>query len=225
MKILKEAETQANKKFSKYAQDTKVSLDYLKATNGGLKDELSVSLEHWNTELSATAFKLGESKARQKELQKEVVQLWKQTKRSTGVHECAVAATKAKIEKEKSIFHLMKKGVFTNETRNLVQILVRAGCSRNYINEVIVAVLKSAGVDVVGSISRTSVTRILWEGYIAAQIQLGYEMQQTGTMTFSQMEQITIVSIMYLDVFILWLKTTTNHQIVVQDAELQDFLE
>ena len=63
IKILKEAETQANKKFSKYAQDTKVSLDYLKATNCGLKDELSVSLEHWNTELSATAFKLGESKA------------------------------------------------------------------------------------------------------------------------------------------------------------------
>jgi len=118
-------------------------------------------------------------------LQKEVVQLWRQTKRSTGVCERAIAATKAKIEKEKSIFHLMKKGVFTNETRNLVQILVRAGCSRNYINEVIVAVLKSAGVDVVGSISRTSVTRILWEGYIAVQIQLGYEMQQTGTMTFS----------------------------------------
>ena len=86
-------------------------------------------------------------------MQKEVVQLRKQTKRSTGVRERAVAATKAKIEKEKSIFHLMKKGVFTNETRNLVQILVRAGCSRNYINEVIVAVLKSAGVDVVGSIS------------------------------------------------------------------------
>ena len=49
MKVLKEAETQANKKFSKYAQDTKVSLEYLKATNGGLKDELTVSLERWNT--------------------------------------------------------------------------------------------------------------------------------------------------------------------------------
>jgi len=80
---------------------------------------------------------------------------------------------------------LIKKGVFTNETRNLVQILIRAGCSCNYINEVIVAVLKSAGVDIVGSISQTSVTRILRGGYIAAQIQLGYEMQQTGTMTFS----------------------------------------
>ena len=118
-------------------------------------------------------------------MQKEVVQLWKQTKCSADVRECAVAETKAKIEKEKSIFHLMKKGVFTNETRNLVQILIRAGCSCNYINEVIVAVLKSAGVDIVGSISQTSVTHILWKGYIAAQIQLGYEMQQTGTMTFS----------------------------------------
>ena len=185
MKILKEAEIQANKKFSKYAQDAKASLDYLKATNSSLEDELAVSLERWNTELSVTTVKLGESKARKKELQKEVTQLRKQTRRSKDVRERAVAATKAKIEKEKSIFHLMKKGVFTNETRKLVQILVRAGCSRNYINEVIVAVLKSAGVDVVGGISRTSVGRILREGYIAAQIQLGYEMQQTEAMTFS----------------------------------------
>lgn len=185
MKILKEAEVQANKKFSKYAQDAKASLDYLKATNSGLEDELAISLERWDTELSVTTLKLGESKARQKELQKEVTQLRKQTRRGADIRERAVAAAKAKIEKEKSIFHLMKKGVFTNETRNLVQILVRAGCSRNYINEVIVAVLKSAGVDVVGGISRTSVSRILREGYIAAQIQLGYEMQQTEAMTFS----------------------------------------
>ncbi len=161
MKILKEAEIQANKKFSKYAQDAKASLDYLKATNSSLEDELSVSLERWNTELSVTTVKLGESKAQKKELQKEITQLRKQTRCSKDVRERAVAATKAKIEKEKSIFHLMKKGVFTNETRKLVQILVRAGCSWNYINEVIVAVLKSAGVDVVGGISRTSVGRIL----------------------------------------------------------------
>ena len=185
MKVLKEAETQANRKFSKYACDTKASLDYLKATNSGLEDKLAVSLERWNTELSVTTLRLGESKARQMELQKEVTQLRKQTRRSTDIRERAVAAAKAKIEIEKSNFHLMKKGVFTNETRNLVQILVRAGCSRNYINEVIVAVLKSAGVDVIGCISRTSITRILREGYIAAQIQLGHEMQQTEAMTFS----------------------------------------
>ena len=47
------------------------------------------------------------------------------------------------------------------------------------------AVLKSAGVDVIGSISRTSGTHILREGYIAAQIQLGHEMQQTEAMTFN----------------------------------------
>ena len=183
--MLKEAEIQANKKFSKYVQDAKTSLDFLKATNSGLEDELAVSLERWNTELSVTTLKLGESKAQQKELQKEVTQLWKQTRCSKGVCERAVAATRAKIEKEKSMFHLMKKGVFTNETQNLIQILVRAGCSHNYINEVIVAVLKSADVDVVGSISQTSVTHILREGYIAAQIQLGHEMQQTKAMTFS----------------------------------------
>ena len=37
----------------------------------------------------------------------------------------------------------------------------------------------------VGSISRPSVTRIIREGYFAAQIQLGHEMKMAETMTFS----------------------------------------
>ena len=37
----------------------------------------------------------------------------------------------------------------------------------------------------VGNISRTSVARIIWEGYFAAQIQLGHEMKMAETMTFS----------------------------------------
>ncbi len=37
----------------------------------------------------------------------------------------------------------------------------------------------------VGSISRTSVTRIIQEGYFVAQIQLGHEMKMAETMTFS----------------------------------------
>jgi hypothetical protein len=79
----------------------------------------------------------------------------------------------------------MNKGVFTEETCNIVRLLVKAGCSRNYINEVITAVLHSAGITSVGSISHTSVARILREGYFAAQIQLGYEMKNARSMTFS----------------------------------------
>src|SRR6266498_987399 len=79
----------------------------------------------------------------------------------------------------------MSKGVFTEETRNVIRLLIKAGCSRNYINEVISTILQSAGITTVGTISHTSVSRILWEGYLAAEIQLGYEMKNTEGMTFS----------------------------------------
>ena len=79
----------------------------------------------------------------------------------------------------------MEKGVFTEETRHVVRLLVKAGCSQNFVNEVITTVLDSAGITAVGKISRTSVMRILREGYYAAQIQLGHEMENTRTMTFS----------------------------------------
>ena len=79
----------------------------------------------------------------------------------------------------------MQKGVFIEETHNVVHLLVRAGCSRNLIGEVILAVLKSAGITAVGSISRPSISQILHEEYFAAQIHLGYEMRNAESMTFS----------------------------------------
>jgi hypothetical protein len=59
---------------------------------------------------------------------------------------------------------------------------VKAGCSRYCVNDVIHAVLKSAGITAIGTISRTTVSRIIAEGYIAAQIQLGYELGNTESM-------------------------------------------
>jgi hypothetical protein len=53
---------------------------------------------------------------------------------------------------------------------------------RHHINSVIHAVLKSAGVTAIGTISRTTVSRIISEGYIAAQIQLGYELGDADSM-------------------------------------------
>jgi hypothetical protein len=96
-----------------------------------------------------------------------------------------MATVKKKILDQRSVHHLMQKGVFTEETRNVVHLLVKAGCSRNLISQVISAVLKSAGITAVGSISHTSISWILCEGYFAAQIQLGYEMKNAESMTFS----------------------------------------
>ncbi|KAF9474254.1 hypothetical protein BDN70DRAFT_908580 [Pholiota conissans] len=115
----------------------------------------------------------------------EVHALRKSVGHSKQVKERAIEAVQAKILQKKSVHHLVQKGVFTEETRNIVRLLVKVGCSRNYVNEVISAILKSAGITIVGSIGRTSIARILREGYYAGQIQLGYEMQHTEGMTFS----------------------------------------
>src|SRR6266545_4510005 len=134
---------------------------------------------------SSTCLKLENSQSKRMKLQKEVTALQKSSSQFKAVKEQAIVLVKAKLLKEKSVHHLMNKGVFTEETRNVVRLLVRAGCSWNYINEVISAVLHSAGIDTIGTVSRPSVARILLEGYFAAQIQLGYEMQNAKCMTFS----------------------------------------
>src|SRR5438309_341039 len=93
-----------------------------------------------------------------KDAQKDVSQLHKVCHCATGVKECAIEKTKAKVSQQKSVHYLMKKNVFTEQTHNLVCLLAKAGYSENYINKVIVAVLQSAGIETVGRISGPSVT-------------------------------------------------------------------
>jgi hypothetical protein len=53
------------------------------------------------------------------------------------------------------------------------------------VNQVITEALKSAEFETIGKISHPSVTHVIQEGFYAAQIQLGYEMQDTKSMIFS----------------------------------------
>ena len=106
---------------------------------------------------------------------KEASHLQKYVAHASDIKDCAVAAAKAKVKKEISTHHLMNKGVFTEETQNVVWLLVKAGYSRKYVNEVISSVLQSAGITPVGAISHTTVTHVVHEGYFAVQIQLSYE--------------------------------------------------
>ena len=55
---------------------------------------------------------------------------------------------------------------------------MQAGCSRPYVDLVIHEVFKTAGISVHGHVSRRTVSRVVLEGYFAAQMQLGHEMQQ-----------------------------------------------
>ncbi|KAF8817101.1 hypothetical protein BYT27DRAFT_7247656 [Phlegmacium glaucopus] len=183
--ILKKAETNDSAHLLKDSKDAEKAIALLMEANEDLQGELSDSMTQWSSQLHKTRSKLEKSQSNCKALQKKITALRKHSASIKSGKEHAIASVRAKLLKEKSVHHLMDKGVFTEETRNVVRLLVKAGCSRKYINQVIFAVLHSAGIETVGTISRPSIARILREGYFAAKIQLGYEMKNTKSMTFS----------------------------------------
>ena len=183
--LLQKADAMLSAQFSKGLRDSADTIAKLLKMNEQLGNELSQSHVTWSSQTEAIKSKLISSDTRLKNAQKEVSKLRKTCRRATKVKEHAIETAKAKVVQQKSVYHLMNKGVFTEETRNLVRLLSQAGCSASRINEIITAVLKTAGITMAGNISRTSVSRIIREGYFAAQIQLGHEMKMAESMTFS----------------------------------------
>jgi hypothetical protein len=94
------------------------------------------------------------------------------------VQENALRKAKDRQKKESSVHKLLHKGVYSEKTWSLIRLLVQAGCSRPYVDLVIHEVFKTAGISVHGHVSRRTVSRVVLEGYFAAQMQLGHEMQQ-----------------------------------------------
>ncbi|KAF8811071.1 hypothetical protein BYT27DRAFT_7090371, partial [Phlegmacium glaucopus] len=71
--------------------------------------------------------------------------------------ENAVQKARSQVLLEKSTLYLVKKGVYSEQTQNLVCILVQAGVSAKNIMGVIKAVLGIAGITTVGNISPCTV--------------------------------------------------------------------
>ena len=187
--LLKKADAISSAQLSKGLRDSADTITKLLKMNEDLQTELSQSITTWSSWAEvlteAAKSKLLLSDTRLKNAQKEISKLCKEFRQATQVKEHAVETAKAKVIQKKLVHHLLHKGVFTQKTRNLVCFLSQTGCSANHINQVITAVLNTAGIIVVGNISHPSVAQIIREGYFAAQIQLGHEMQMAETMTFS----------------------------------------
>lgn len=88
-----------------------------------------------------------------------------------------------KAVKDSKTFKTMCKGIYTEEVRSLARFLNDVGCSQDYIGQVIERVLQAAGITVQGHISGRTVGRIILEGGIAAEIQLGLEMAAAPSLT------------------------------------------
>lgn len=72
--------------------------------------------------------------------------------------------------------HLREHGSFSEACRDLVQEMVGCGVSVDCVDDIIHTVCDTFGVDVPDTISARSVGRIVMEGGVASQMQLGYEM-------------------------------------------------
>ena len=183
--IIKTAEKEASKQFLRGSRESYQAIISLQQENKTLHKKLSASMAKWSSQLEKTHAKLAMSNSDLKALREKASKLRKAVVRSKEQKERAIVSVKKKISDQRSVHRLMHKGVFTEETRNVVRLLVKAGCSQNYIGQVISTVLKSAGMTTVDSISSPTISRILREGYFAAQIQLGHEMKNAESMTFS----------------------------------------
>jgi len=153
-------------------------LEQTRSTNMHLKHDLSQLLEKCTLEASKTKAKQADVKAKLLASKLNCRNLQKRCNRIPEIK--AKAAKKARIHanKENRTHKLHHKGVYSPQARDLARTLVAAGCSQQYVGNVIHAVCKNAGVAVQGSMSRRTVSRAILEGGIAAQIQVGHELAQ-----------------------------------------------
>jgi hypothetical protein len=83
------------------------------------------------------------------------------------------------------IYKTTCKGVYTDKIRDLTMFIKDAGCAQEYVGEVIERVFNAAGISVQGCMSARTVGRVVTEKGIAAQIQLGYEMDIAPNVTIA----------------------------------------
>ena len=153
--------------------------------NAVLRNELTSALERFTAEAAHSQKKLTQVDQKLKESRKLIARLKSTYKMAINSKENAVKRAVEEVHRKHTVHHLLHKGIYTEKTRNLIHLLVQAGCSRESVHDVIYATLKSAGIVAKGNISRRTVSRVVLEGYYAAQVQLGYEMGDTLGMTFS----------------------------------------
>ena len=169
-----ETQLQKQKELEKSAAVTESEKQQIELSNKKLRAELLSNVQIFAKELDS-------SKAALKGSKSQIYNLKRKCSRAEKKKENAIKRAQAKVAKEKTTFYLLKKGVYSQEVRNLVRTLIQAGCSQQHIMDIIKAVLETAGITAVGKLSPRTVGRIIREGYFAACLQLGYEINQADS--------------------------------------------
>jgi hypothetical protein len=146
------------------------------AENAALQSKLSTLIEKSiETSSQFTAAKLDfQMKLKESNRQKRNAQ--KRCHRVPEIKAKAAQRAKQNADKENRIYRLQVKGIYQPQVREMARTLVAAGCAHERVGHVIQTVCKNAGIDVVGNMSRRTVSRTILEGLVAAQVQLGHEL-------------------------------------------------
>jgi hypothetical protein len=123
-----------------------------------LQNQLFHTMDRSQIELAKAKGKLALAQKHLKQSCSQAAYFRKHCENATTLRQKAVIQAKEKARQqaicEKSTHSLLHKSVYTQETCNLIHLLVKAGCSKEYISTVIIAILKSARIMTKGSISR-----------------------------------------------------------------------
>lgn len=84
----------------------------------------------------------------------------------------------SKLKQPPLVKKLLHKGTYTTQAREIARLLVKSGCAERKIGKVIKSVGRVFGVEVKGNMSQRTVQRVILEGGIAADVQLGFEMSK-----------------------------------------------
>ena len=118
-----------------------------------MQDELSTAVLQFTKELDIVHQQLKFTRSELSGSKTEMYSLKHKAAHAAQSRAKIIQKTRDTVTKERTTFYLLKKGVFSQDTRNLVHILVQANVSYKNITHVIESVLATAGITAVGHIS------------------------------------------------------------------------
>lgn len=172
IKILKTADAQAAQVDAARAITL---LDNANSKNKDLRSQLTSLLEQCVIERQSTTQKIKSLEGALSETRHKNRIYARQCARIPEIKKTAVK----KANKENKKVNLLHKGVYSPAARQLARVLTHAGCSRQYVSKVIKIVCETAGIEVKGDMSRRTVGRVILEGGMASEVQLGHEIMAT----------------------------------------------
>ena len=135
IKLLKSADRQRSQDYENSSSKAIDSLLKVEKEKSKLQSELSKCLERSQAEFRNSKQQLHALQTKLTESRRLASNLKKQCGRAAKRRDHAVAKAREQVQKKYTTHHLLSKGVYTEGTRNLIRLLVKAGCSRGYVGQ------------------------------------------------------------------------------------------